>query len=187
MNFSLTIQCKPYVKRFLELNYGTPVNFIKDTSIYPLLRKKLERKSTRYDKKFSGYKQNRYTSVVEIKITRDDFYRYGWELSLTDEVNFNREMEGRAKLFMYTIISTRIIFGMNLTDAIRYFQNRFEFPETVWPAETIEKDCKRNLTVQKNECIEYVSQIIDKITMVKLSEKGTMSHIARKTYENTTI
>jgi hypothetical protein len=187
MKFSIDIPCKPYVKRFLEINYGLPVDFTKDNSIYPLFRKKLEKKSFEYEKRYAECKMSKYTETVEVKITSYDFYKYGWELSLNDKVAFNKEIEGKAKLFMYLIVSTRLSFGMSLVDSIKYFQLRFDFPEEVWPTESIVKDCQRNLTVQKNEIIEHVSELIDKIITLKLSEKRTTSVKTKKQYENATI
>lgn len=176
MKFSITIPCKSYVKRFLELNYGTPVDFTRDKTIYPLFRQKLKRQSTRHDNAYSAFPLQKYSSTVELKITEDDFYNIGWELTTTEIVKFNKEIEGRAKLFMYLIVSTRISFGMNVTDAVRYFQERFEFTEDVWQSESIIKDCQRNLTVHRNEIIENISELIDKIVIEKLSEKGTTFH-----------
>lgn len=187
MKFNVNIPCKPYTKRFLELNFGDPVDFTKDNSLYPLFRKKLEKKSYKRDKHYMRMQSVRYQSNVDVKITRDDFYKYGWELSMTDIVAFNREIEGRAKLFMYLFVSTRISFGMSLVDAVKFFQEKFEFPETIWPTESIVKDCQRNLTVHKNEIIENVSELIDKIIAGKLSEKRTMCPNTKNEYENTSI
>jgi len=176
MKFSITIPCKPYVRRFLELNYGSPVDFTRDQTIYPLFRQKLKRCSTRHDNYYSSLENKKYTETCVLKITEDDFYNLGWELTFTEIVRFNREMEGRAKLFMYMIVSTRISFGMNTTDAVHYFQERFGFTEDVWQSESIVKDCQRNLTVHKNEIIENVSQMLDKIVIEMLSDKGTLFH-----------
>ena len=174
--FRITIPCKPYVKRFLELNYGTPVDFTRDQTIYPLFKQKLKRQSTRHDNTYSKLKLEKYSGQVELKINEDDFYNIGWELTTTEIVKFNKEIEGRAKLFMYLIVSTRISFGMNVTDAVRYFQERFGFTEQIWPGESIVKDCQRNLTVHRNEIIQNISELIDKIVIEKLSEKGTTFH-----------
>ena len=181
--FSINIPCKPYVKRFLELNYGCPVDFTKDKTDNPDLRRKLERKNTRYDARLEGCWHIRYTDSVEVKITRDDFYRYGWELSKTDMVDFNRQMEARAKTFMYVIVSTRMSLGMSQTDSISYFQKTYNFPEMIWPAESINKDCQRNLTICKNEILNNISLLIDKISLAKLSGNGTISQQFKKAYE----
>lgn len=187
--FSLILPCKPYVKRFLELNYGSPVDFTKEKTLYPDFRNKLKREvgSARYDKRYEKLKLCRYTRDVEIKITRDDFYRYGWELNMTDIVDFNRQIESRAKLFMYVIVSGRMSIGVSLTDSIAYFQDTYDFPEEVWPCESINKDCQRNLTVTKNEILNNISRQIDKLSLVKLSANGTISQQFKKNHETANI
>jgi len=185
--FSINLPCKPYVRRFLELNYGSPVDFTKDKTLYIEFRNKLERNLKHNDVYYGKLKMCRYTSTVEIKITESDFYRYGWELSKTEMVNFNTVIESRVKIFMYIIVSTRLSFGKSLTDCVSYFQDKYGFPEEVWPKESIIKDCNRNLTVTKNDIVDNISSLIDKITIAKLSEKKTISHKCKKVYEATTI
>lgn len=174
VKFNINIPCKSYTKRYLELNYGEPVDFTRDNTIYPSFRDKLKRQSTRHDNAYSMLAK--YNTTVDVKITEDDFYTYGWELTPTEIVRFNKDIEGRSKLFMYLIVSTRISFGMNVTDAVRYFQERFGFSEEIWPVESIVKDCQRNLTVHKNEVIDNVSDLIEKIIIEKLSVYGTIFH-----------
>lgn len=174
--FIMTIPCKPYTKRFLELNYGIPVDFTQDKTVYPIFKQKLERNSTRRNNSYNEGIFRKYTTTVNLKITEDDFYNHGWELSPTETVMFNQEIEGRSKLFMYLMVSARIGFGMNLTDAVRSFQERFGFTEEIWPADSIIKDCRRNLTIHRNEVIENISALMDKLIIDKLSEKGTTFH-----------
>lgn len=174
--FSITIPCKPYTKRFLEYNYGIPVDFTRDQTLYPNFREKLKRKSTRHDNAYTSLSLDKYCAKVEVKINEDDFYNHGWELTITEIVRFNREIEGRAKLFMYLIVSARISFGMNVIDAVKDFQDKFGFTEEIWPTDSIVRDCRRNMTVHKNEMIDNVSELIDKIIVEKLSEKGTIFH-----------
>ncbi|MDD3194388.1 MAG: hypothetical protein PHU68_01130 [Paludibacter sp.] len=181
--FSIIIPCKTYSKRFLELNYGNPVDFTKDKTIYPEFRKKLQRQNNRYEKRYQDCSFSRYIDSIEVKITRDDFYRFGWELTKTDLVSFNREIESRAKIFMYVIVSTRMAFGMSMTDSIAYFQDAYDFPEDIWAKESIVKDCQRNLSVTKNEILNNISSLIDKLSLAKLSVNETISHNFRKSYE----
>jgi len=183
--FTINIPCKPYVKRFLELNYGSPVDFTKDKTLYIEFRNKLMRPSTRYNNCYDKLKFDRYSETVSIKITESDFYQYGWDLSITDMVNFNVIIESRAKTFMYIIVGTRLSFGQYMTDCIGYFQQKYDFPETVWPKESMIKDCQRNLNITKNEIVNNISEMIDKITIVKLSEKRTISHKLKKEHEST--
>jgi hypothetical protein len=88
---------------------------------------------------------------------------------------------------MYVIVSTRMAFGMSLTDSISYFQDAYDFPEDIWPKESIMKDCQRNLTVTKNEILNNISTLIDKLSLAKLSVNGTISQQFKKTYEKAAI
>lgn len=186
-NFTVVFPCKPYVKRFLEQNYGCPVDFTKDKILYPDFRSKLEKKNFRYEKRYDSLKFTRYTQAVEIRITRDDFYRSGWELSKTDIVNFNRSIENRVKILMYNVVSSQMAFGISQTDSISYFQENYDFPEEVWSKESINKDCQRNLSISKNEIQNNLSKLIDKILLEKLSSTGIISQPYKKRYETHTI
>lgn len=170
--YCVTLLCKPYVKRFMELNYGSPCK-ISDKILYDDLRSKLKKKSTRYDSRLSEFKK--YTDSIQININSDDFYRYGWELTHTNVVAFNRLIEGRAKVMMYSIVGSRIAFGMNMSDAIEHFMKTFGFDDKVWPKESIYRDCVRNLKVEKNELLLNLSKTIDKICMDRLYLNGTIS------------
>jgi hypothetical protein len=85
------------------------------------------------------------------------------------------------------MISTRMAFGMSLTDSISYFQDAYDFPEQVWAQGSIVKDCQRNLTVTKNDILNNISSLIDKISLEKLSANGTISQNFKKTYEKAAI
>jgi len=175
--YTVTLPCKPYVKRFVELNYGSPAE-ISDRILYDDLRGKLEKKSTRYDSRYKDFKK--YTESIQIRIFSDDFYRNGWELTHTNIVSFNRTLEGRAKIFLYTMVGTRVSMGMNMTDAIDIFMKKYGFDDKTWPAESIYRDCIRNLTVEKNECLLNISETIDKICLDRLSINGTISRNINK-------
>ena len=175
--YCVTLPCKPYVRRFMELNYGFPSK-ITDRILYDDLRSKLEKKSTRYDSRYKDFKK--YSDTIQIHINSDDFYRSGWELTHTNTVSFNRTMECRAKIFLYTIVGTRVSMGMNMSDAIEYFMKKFGFDEKVWSKESIYRDCVRNLAVERNECLLNISETIDKICMDRLYINGTISRNIKK-------
>jgi hypothetical protein len=78
-------------------------------------------------------------------------------------------------------------FGMSLTDSISYFQDAYDFPEEIWPKESITKDCQRNLTITKNEVLNNISALIDKLSLEKLSVNGTISRNFKKAYEKAAI
>lgn len=193
--FLVKIPCKPYVRRFLELNFGDPdnlnsgtaIDISKDKALYTELRMKLEKKSYRHDNVYNRLALTRYSDEIAIRITQDDFYRYGWELSKTDIVYMNRLFEAKAKILMYAVVGSHLAMGTSLTDSIDYFQNRFFFPEDVWPKESIYKDCQRNLAIEKNAISQNLSHFIDKITLAKLSENRTILHKTKLKYENNNI
>lgn len=193
--FLVKIPCKPYVKRFLEINFGDPdnlnsgkaVDISKDKALYAEFRSKLEKKSFRHEIIYNKLALKRYSDEITIKITQDDFYRYGWELSKTDIVYLNRIFEGKAKILMYTVVGSHFAMGTSLTDSIDYFQDKFLFPEDIWPKESIYKDCQRNLEIEKNSISQNISEFIDKITLAKLSENRTILRKTRLMYENNNI
>lgn len=193
--FLVKIPCKPYVKRFLEINFGDPdnlnsgkaVDISKDKALYAEFRSKLEKKSYRHELLFNTYAFKRYSDEINIKISQDDFYRFGWELSKTDIVYMNQVFEGRTKILMYTIVGSRVAMGISLTDSIDYFQDKFFFPEDIWPKESIYKDCQRNLDIEKNSISQSISELIDKITLETLSRNRTILRKAKFIYENNNI
>lgn len=193
--FLVKIPCKPYVKRFLEINFGDPdnlnsgkaVDISKDKALYAEFRRKLEKKSYRHELLFNTYAFKRYSDEINIKISQDDFYRFGWELSKTDIVYMNQVFEGRTKILMYTIVGSRVAMGISLTDSIDYFQDKFFFPEDIWPKESIYKDCQRNLDIEKNSISQSISELIDKITLETLSRNRTILRKAKFIYENNNI
>lgn len=193
--FLVKIPCKPYVSRFMEINYGDPANLnsgkavdiSKDKYLYAEFRSKLEKKSFRHDNIYNKLALKRYSAEISIKITQDDFYRYGWELSKTDIVYLNRIFEGKVKILMYTVVGSHHAMGISLTDSINYFQDKFLFPEDIWPKESIYKDCQRNLCIEKNSISQNISELIDKITVAKLSDNRTILRKTRLMYENNNI
>ena len=193
--FLVSFPCKPYVKRFLEINYGVSeslerdsiIDIAKDKFLYAEFQQKLRNKSFRYDVRYSNLALYKYSEEISIKITQDDFYRYGWELSKTDIIYLNSIFEGRCKMLMYSVVGSCLAIGMNLVSSIDYFQDKYLFSEDIWQRESIYKDCQRNLHMNKNEMHINISKIIDKIILVKLSSNRTISHKGKLAYENNTI
>lgn len=193
--FLVNFPCKPYVRRYLEINYGDSeslgsnraIDISKDKALYAEFQHKLKNKSFRFESKLNTYAFERYSDEVNIKITQDDFYRYGWELTKTDIVYLNSIFEGRCKILMYMAVGIRVAIGMNLTNSIELFQDKYLFTEDIWPKDSIYKDCQRNLHINKNEIAESISEMIDKITLETLSRNRTISRKAKITYEINSI
>ena len=160
--FQVNIVCKPYVRRFIELNYGSPAELSKDRDLYAYFRSKLHKKTFKNDKRYSSTLQ-KYSAEIAIKINRDDFYRYGWDLSATDMIAFNLMLERKTKDFLYNKVGIQIAFGSSLSESISSFQKKYGFTEDVWAKESIYKDCQRNLGINKVEIREYLSKMMGKL------------------------
>ncbi|MDR2691924.1 MAG: hypothetical protein LBB73_06455 [Dysgonamonadaceae bacterium] len=79
---------------------------------------------------------DRYGAETDIKISRNDFYRHGWELSATDISAFNNIMAGRAKILLYKTVGLYRAFNYRLTECIDI---NYGFSEDVRPQESIRK------------------------------------------------
>jgi hypothetical protein len=164
--FVIKIPCKPYTRRYLELTFGKPCDLSADRHLYDFLTGRLKNKSYRYDK--SAYQSlKKYTDETDIKISRDVFYRHGWELSRTDTVDFNIRIEHQAKLFMYGKIGMSKVLGYSLTESVLHFQEKYGFFENIWPAESILRDCRRNLNIPKGDMEKYLKIMLENSDLVK--------------------
>lgn len=148
--FTITIPCKPYVKKYLKNNFGEPADLKRNIELNTSLRNKLSKPSTRFDKKYPPLSKSKtLTTKIEIYISHDDFYRYGWELTKTDTIIFNRQIELMAKIQMRHAILQYCLF-MSVKDAILKFQTDFNYSEDDWPYESIRKDIQRKLEHKPN-------------------------------------
>ena len=181
--FFVTVPVKPYVRRFLEMNYGNPVNLICDPVSHKFLRELLKKPNSRFDNK---YPDNfcTYTTEVEVLISDDDFYRHGFELTKTNMVAFGRHFEDRAKVLMRNVVGVYGALGVPLNVSITKFQERFGFDEDTWSYQTIKKDFYRNGTLNKIDFNTEIFSKIEKIVLVNLYSLGTISHKIIKQYEN---
>lgn len=151
MPFNIKIPCKSYSKHYLEMKYDDPVNLIKDKVLYRQLVLSFHKKSNKYRKRYEALAFSNYNESVTIVIKRNDFYRYGWDLTRTEIVEFNQAVEMRAKEFMRSYIGSRVAVGYNWTDAINDFQTEYGFTEDIWTFEAIRKECQRNLNIDRGE------------------------------------
>jgi hypothetical protein len=119
--FFVQVPCKPYVKQFIEDNYGFPPDFSKDATVHRMFNRLLKEPSHHRD---CDYPQppSSYSEIVEIMISERDFYHYGFELSKTDIINFGKFFEGRCKFIMRTHIG--ILRSLGLPYYIDIFYDR---------------------------------------------------------------
>lgn len=181
--FFVTVPVKPYVRKFLEINYGTPVNVLSDPTTHKFVRDLLKKPNSRFDSKYPDSICT-YTTEVEVVISEDDFYRYGFELTKTDVVAFGKHFEDRAKVMMRSLVGVYSGIGLPIKDAILKFQERFSFDEEDWSYETIKKDFYRNGEQQRIDFNNEIFSKIERIILVNLSAIGTVSQRVIKRYEN---
>lgn len=172
--FSVTIPVKSYVKRFIELNYGLPADFTKHPDIQKELRRCLRKPNTRYNRKFEN-KLSTYTQELELQISQDDFYRYGWEFSKTDVVMFGKLFESSIKSRMHNVVSIYRGIGLSIKDSILKFQDHYSMEEEYWPYESIKKEYYRR---RPETGIDFFPEIINKIdTLFKVTLSSKKDNI----------
>ena len=73
--FFVMIPVKPYVRQFIDVNYGTPANLVDDPAVHTFFKKLLKKPSVRFDTKYPAPLCT-YKEEVEVIISEDDFYKY---------------------------------------------------------------------------------------------------------------
>lgn len=179
--YSIQLRSKTYIKHYLTMNYGNPVDLRQNKDLYNNLRRRLNKKSLRFEKR--GVSDRMYSVITEIVITEDDFYRYGWELSNTDIIALNRDIEAQVKFFMRSVVGIYETI-MPQKDAIALFQERFGFTEDIWSYEAIKKDYFRNSNTEKIKLFPKLSIHFEKIILEHLSNQGTYVQQTHAQHEN---
>jgi hypothetical protein len=140
--FTIGIILKPYVKRYLINNFGDPVNLYchKGNKLKKLMTDYLERKDKTHDKRIN-YDDCNETRFV---ISKCDFYRYGWEMSKSNMLKFNSNVEAELKFICRMWIMNDRALGVPLKKSIEDFQLNFGFSDQEFSYDTIRKDYQRN-------------------------------------------
>jgi len=175
MKFNLTVPVKPYVKRFLENNYGNPVDFRNHTRENEMFKRMLKKPCYKEEDK---YKKELclHSNVVEIAISERDFYRHGWELSKTDIVSFGKHFEKNAKWLMRSVVSTYVSFGIPINIAINKFQTRFQLEEEYWPFDSIKKDFFRFKINHEIDFNQFAYQHLEHMILLNMSNAGAITN-----------
>lgn len=181
--FFIYIPVKSYVKRFVELNYGSPVDFTSDTDTNQRFLQFISKPDTSRNQHYPE-KMKAYNCELEVVISEYYFYKYGFELSRTDVVSFNQLFGRRAKSLMRSIVGMYHGVGLPYNIAIRKFQERFGFTEDDWSFEAIKKDFYRNGTENPIDFDGEIFQKIEKIILYNLYDLGTICKPLIKNYEN---
>jgi len=183
--FISTIYCKPYVKHYLVRLFGYPCDISKDRELRDFFIHCL--KKPEYNRRFREEEKpdsTIYTHAVNITISEDDFYRYGWALSKNDQIRFGRKLEKEIKQIMRLGISTKLAVSGRIKSAILFFQQHFDFPEDVWSYETIKREYYRNGTYPDMQLASIIDKHIYQIVMDNLFEKRTVGSNQKTNHEN---
>jgi hypothetical protein len=178
--FTIKIPCKPYVKVFLEINGGDPVDLHHLPVLFKEFRRGLSKKPEHREKACVAV----YSDSVTIIIPSDMFYRHGWELNKENLLDFNRVAEQQVKYFMRQYISFNNSMGVSVANSIREFQDKFGFTESIWNYEAIKKDFDRNGQITQMKTIKKLREEVIKILLDNLSDIGTVSKKLQKEYIN---
>lgn len=186
--FYITIPVKPYVKRFLELNYGNPVYFHPDRAEYDRLRGALQKSCRSIERNRIPYIIDElaciYKTNVTVLLSERDFYRDGWELTKQEIIRLNAEWEKRTKVLMRSVVGIYHAMGLPLYISIQKFQEKFYFDEDVWPYQSIKKDFFRNGTISKIEFDSDIFAKIEKIVVTNLYTAGTLTSNYKNDHDN---
>jgi len=172
--FTIKIPCKSYVRVFLELNCGDPVDLRQLPGLFKEFKRGLSMKPEHRGKGDFPLNQA-YNDSVTIIIPTDMFYRYGWELNKENLLDFNSAAEQQVKFFMRQYISINNSVGSKVADSIREFQSRFGFTEDIWNYESIKKDFDRNGKIVQLKLIKGVRKEVMEILLDNLSYLGIVT------------
>ncbi|WP_099463377.1 hypothetical protein [Parabacteroides provencensis] len=179
-NFTVTLPCKPYVKCFIEQNYGKPVRFYRDKGVMVIVRLLLMRNSKNLE--YRPINKEVYPEVLTFQINEKDYEHYGCYLSNQAIMDLNKYFESKVKTLMRSWCASQHSFGMPAVECVNAFQSKFGFPEHIWKFESIYKDCQRNNVFEK-ETDRLLSEKIHKIILSQMSKNRTITPQAKLLYE----
>jgi hypothetical protein len=178
LRFSVFIPVKPYVKRYLEINYGNPVTFRDEPKHQAFVCRLLKKPNQRSDAMYSDTLV-KFTDEVEVKISKDDFMRHGFEMSKTSIVAFGKYFEDLAKFKARNYIELKRGFRQ-LKDSITDFQQLFGMEEEYWSYEAIKKDIDRN---GSNSATDFTKNMNDFVNKMYLDHLLKAKMITGKGYQ----
>lgn len=167
--YTVKISVKPYVKAYLESNFGSPVDFRNDTELTGIINIMLKSGCAHLDRIVLA----NLAEKVEIRISKDTFYRHGYTITRTDTLRFNSLIEERIKFYSRMYISYHNSIGDSITKCIRDFQELYGFSEDVWSYDSIKKDYQRHGSSAVKTITNNFKADFHNIFMERLSQFGT--------------
>ncbi len=186
--FVIWIHCKPYVRRYLLQNFKVHdsrwpelVDVRSDRELAAFINGRLMKPSHRFDKRNES---RQYPSRVAVEISRDQFYRYGWALSASDERLLCRALELRCETLAKTFLSATYLYSGNLAECIRLFRRTFGFTEDDWQVDALRKMWLRDRRISK-QCVKNENFVKNTLFVLEqLSHYGTIAQKGKELYEN---
>lgn len=131
---SITLPCKPYVAHYLRQRFGHPCSIGRSSAEGKMLFNLLERARHERDLVAGNYPES-----VDVLLAEGIYLRHGWELTPTAITEFNKWLEDVLKERFTTHVDALTSYGIKKSEAIRDWQDRYNFPEDVWKFETLKK------------------------------------------------
>jgi len=141
MKFTIKLPCKSWVFKYIENNFGNPANFHSNLFLSNLIKNSIEKPRGHRHKVINS----QYTKEIEIEISSEQFYSFGWELSQKSIIEINRIIELQIKALCLIFVSISTSFGKSIKDSIFDFQKQINFTDTDWNYHSIAKYLQRNL------------------------------------------
>lgn len=186
--FVIWLKVKPYVKKYLLQNFRVYdedwpelVNVSSDKELAPFVSSRLAKPCHRRDKACANAQR---TELIAVEIKQDVFYRYGWALSPTDELAFNKAVSIRCNTTLMVLLTGFYMYTGNLQDSIRRFYKVTGFTEEDWPIDSIRKKWQRDTTLPKITLNEEIIKKNVGFLLDNLSRNGTISQQCKKEYED---
>lgn len=166
------IQVKPHVRQFLVTQCGEdPTNLRLIPELWKLYKGLMQKPRAHFDSK----KIANYPEEIFVNISNSMFYRYGYELTKTNTVIFNNEVDKMIKTISRQYISIHLNFGVKQAVAARNFVEVFNFQNSL-DSDTVAKDFYRSRSeISRNSFYNSIFEQVQKNFLLNLVQNGMIS------------
>lgn len=170
--FTVDVWVKPYVKKYLENNFGSPVDLRtkEGNMFYDLLQLSLQRPLHAFKRR--NQPNTFLTAETRIVIDEDTFHRYGFDMNKKNMMRFNAFIEKHIKLQARIYIGFNRSLGVPVSVSIPKFQETFGFTEDDFPYDTIKKDFDRNGDFINFDMLTQFKENLSTMLLEQLSKIG---------------
>lgn len=146
MSTTVTLHCKPFVKKWIEKQYGSPVQFPRKSNIkhtVSICLGKTFHPSTYYNKQT-------FTTHIEIKVSQHDVTQHGSFISPNLQHFMHRHLENMVNMDIYMHVRSYIENGRSLSEAYKAYSLLYAFDDAELSITAIENRYERMLKLFKN-------------------------------------